>query len=522
MGDRSASHSERPPATANRRELSGLSQRLLRLASSSDPLADFLSEVTRPLLDFFSCDAVELWVKRENAWLHCEARNGNEQTFHVKANPSGKSPPMAIGRVVRPRSLTLPVEAVGEIVGYLKLKRRQQGRFSEKNLESYAEVAQALGLALMNQLAHAALHERVKELTCLYGLAQLVEPPDATLDEILQGIVEKLPPAWQYPNITAARITLDGHTYQTANFSEGRHRQSADIAIGGRRHGEIDVVYVEPRPDLDEGPFLKEERSLIDAVARQIALFVERRRASEEKQRLQGQLRHADRLATIGQLSAGVAHELNEPLGNILAFAQLAEKQPDLPRQTAEDLQKIVAAAMHSREIIKKLMLFARQMPPQKMPVDLNTVVREGLFFLESRAARNGVVVRRRLGRRLPKIVADPSQLHQVLVNLLVNAIHAMPGGGTLGIATRAAKQGVVLVVTDTGDGMSADVLEKIFVPFFTTKDVNEGTGLGLSVVHGIVQAHGGTIAVRSKLGKGTRFEVRLPLDIKPRPSAAD
>jgi two-component system, NtrC family, sensor kinase len=151
-------------------------------------------------------------------------------------------------------------------------------------------------------------------------------------------------------------------------------------------------------------------------------------------------------------------------------------------------------------------------MPPQKTLVDLNAVIQEGLYFLESRCARSGVAIRVRLARRLPRITADPSQLHQVLVNLLVNSIQAMPDGGTLKVATRASNGHVALVVEDDGIGMSEEVLSKIFIPFFTTKDVNEGTGLGLPVVHGIVSSHGGTIAVRSSPGQGARFEIRLPL----------
>ncbi len=167
-----------------------------------------------------------------------------------------------------------------------------------------------------------------------------------------------------------------------------------------------------------------------------------------------------------------MAHELNEPLATILAFAQLAEKQPGIPQQTARDLGKIVKASLHAREIIKKLMFFARQMPPRKKLVDLNGVIEDGLYFLESRCAKSGIRVRRRLSRRIPPIVADPSQLNQVLVDLLVNAVQAMPRGGTLRIATRLSRQCAVLAVEDDGIGMDEEVLKKIFVPFFTTKDV--------------------------------------------------
>jgi len=321
-----------------------------------------------------------------------------------------------------------------------------------------------------------------------------------------------LPPAWQYPEITAARIDLAGHCYATSNFTRSAQRQLAEIVVDGRRHGSIEVVYTDQRPELDEGPFLKEERSLIEAVARQIALIIERRQAAEDKSRLEDQLRHADRLATIGQLSAGVAHELNEPLGNILAFAQLAQKHPELPAQTSQDLEKIVTASLHAREVVKKLMLFARQVPPQKTRVDLNKVVEEGLYFLESRCAKSGVALERNLAPELPQITADPAQLNQVLVNLVVNAIQAMPQGGTLRIATRGSASRVVLRVEDNGVGMGREVLQQIFLPFFTTKDIHEGTGLGLPVVHGIVNSHGGTIGVESRPGRGTRFEIQLPV----------
>jgi len=362
------------------------------------------------------------------------------------------------------------------------------------------------------QAQYGALRERVKELTCLYSLAQLAERPGITVEEILQGIVALLPAAWQYPEITAGRIALDGRSYVTANFKEADQMQSTPIVVTGERRGSIDVVYVEKRPELDEGPFLKEERNLLDGVAQHVALIVERREADEDRFRLQEQLRHAERLATVGQLAAGVAHELNEPLSHILGFAQLARKHPHLPEQVAQDLEKIAATSLHARQIINNLMLFSRQTPPQKTRVDLNTVLEEGLDFLGSRCEGNGITVVQELSPELPEITADASQLRQVFVNLVANAIYAMPGGGTLTITTRASGDRVVLSVEDTGTGMSREALKQIFIPFFTTKDVDEGTGLGLPVVHGIVTSHGGTIHVESDPGQGARFDIELPM----------
>ncbi len=360
--------------------------------------------------------------------------------------------------------------------------------------------------------AKAALTERVKELTCLYGIAQIAGEPGLSLEEIIQDIVEHLPPAWQYPETAYARIILDGISYTTQGFRDCRQKQAAEIIVGGVPRGVVELVYVEEKPDLDEGPFLKEERNLIDAVARQVALIIERKQAEEDKLKLHSQLLHADRLATIGMLAAGVAHELNEPLGNILGFAQLAKKCPGVPASAEHDISKIEAASLHAREIIQKLLVFARQAPPQKTHVNLNQVVEDGLYFFEARCAKEGIELVRKLSGDIPEITADPGQLNQLLVNLVVNALQSMPGAGRITVQTRFCDHNVCLSVEDTGTGMSKEVLDKIFVPFFTTKDVGHGTGLGLPVVYGIVTAHGGSINVESKPGSGTRFEIQLPV----------
>ena len=157
-------------------------------------------------------------------------------------------------------------------------------------------------------------------------------------------------------------------------------------------------------------------------------------------------------------------------------------------------------------------MLFARQTPPKKIQVNLNEVVEEGLYILESRCSKEGIKVVRDLSEKLPEVTADPAQLAQVLVNLVVNSIQAMPKGGELTIQTKVSNSFVLLIVKDTGVGMSENVLKKIFLPFYTTKDVGRGTGLGLSVVHGIVTSHEGSIHVTSKEGQGTTFKIQLPV----------
>lgn len=380
------------------------------------------------------------------------------------------------------------------------------------NQDRYEDNAQAEVLAASAQRAEFDLRERVKELTCLYGILQIAVRPNVSLEDLLQNIVNLLPPAMQHPESAVARITLDHHSYITSNFHESPLKLSADIVVNGKRRGAVEIAYLENTRPSEPGLFLQEERSLIEAVANHVELIVERRQAENDKSRLQDQLQHADRLATIGQLAAGVAHELNEPLANILGFAQLAGKSPGLPAQTEQDIEKIVSSALHAREVIKKLLMFARQMPPTKTRVNLNKIVQESLFFLESRFAKQGIRLILELTPDLPNITADATQLQQVLVNLAVNSLQATPSGGCLTVKTFANDSQVSLVVEDTGTGMTDEVKARLFTPFFTTKDVGQGTGLGLAVVHGIVTSHGGSVDVESKVGHGTRFEINLPI----------
>jgi signal transduction histidine kinase len=411
-----------------------------------------------------------------------------------------------------PSLFLIPLLVNQQSIGLLQLKSNSRNYFKKDKIELYESLARSLEIAAVHRDAQIDLRERVKELTCLYGIARLVSRPGITLEGILRGIVELLPSAWLYPEIACARIVMDGHSYSAPHFREGRYKQTADIVVNEETRGQIEIFYVEEKPELDEGPFMKEERNLLDTVAREVAIIIVRRQAEQEKTKLENQLRHADRLATIGQLSAGVAHELNEPLGNILGFAQLAKKCPGLPQQAELDIEKILTASLNAREVVKKLLIFARKLPPRKTKVNLNQLVEEGLNFFESRCAKEGIELLRSLSPDLPEIPADPAQLNQVMVNLIINALQAMEAGGRLTIRTLARKEHISLIVEDTGIGMDEEVMKQIFTPFFTTKDVGQGTGLGLPVVHGIVTSHGGSIKVESKLNQGSRFEIQLPV----------
>ena len=449
------------------------------------------------------------WTGNQAAIKHAGSTQADKP---ARSGPDRQTPAERTVGVAPYRSFAWIRFSVDErTVGSLQLKSLQRSRFSRKKVEFCERVAETLGLAIANRRAQWALRERVKELTCLYGIGRIAQLAGLSLDEALQRVVELLPPAWQFPEIACARIMLDGRAFTTAGFRDGTDRQSADLLVNSKLRGFIEVVYIKEKPEFAEGPFLAEERSLIDTIAREVALIVERRETEAYQSVLQAQLRHADRLATVGQLAAGVAHELNEPLGSILGFAQLIQKDPELPEGAANDVERIVKASLRAREVIHKLLVFSRQKTPVKARVNLNRIVEEALYFLESRCTTAGIALSSTLAPDLPEINADASQLHQVLVNLVVNSIQAMPDGGRLAIETRADREDVSLSVQDTGLGIRDEIKEKIFTPFFTTKDVDQGTGLGLAVVHGIVTSHGGSIRVESTPGKGARFEIRLP-----------
>jgi len=486
-----------------------LSQSILHVANRGAARIDFLTQISSILLDFLELDALELRLEDGSLAYRWEfaLRPAQWSRFRIVNDVpecnSDAAPYLSVAM--------MPLTVDERITGQFLLKSVQAGRFSEGNRGFYEGVAQTVGLAVASRQAQWALRERVKELTCLYGMGRIAQLPGLSLGDALQQIVELLPPAWQFPEIACARITLDGRDFVSPGFRKGSYCQTAELTISRRVRGVIEVAYLKERVEFAEGPFLPEERSLIDTVAREVALIVERRETEASQATLQAQLRHADRLVTIGQLAAGVAHELNEPLGSILGFAQLMQKGSDLPQAAAKDLEKIVKASLHAREVIHKLLVFSRQKPPVKVRVNLNRVVSDGLYFLESRCARAGIALCSMLAPDLPEIPADASQLHQVVVNLVVNSIQAMPDGGTLTIETNAGTEWVSLSVQDTGAGMTNEVREKMFTPFFTTKDVDQGTGLGLAVVHGIVTSHGGSVRVESAPGKGARFEIRLP-----------
>ncbi len=240
----------------------------------------------------------------------------------------------------------------------------------------------------------------------------------------------------------------------------------------------------------------------------------ERLKIEEQLQQTHLQLVQSEKMASVGKLAAGVAHEINNPLGGILIYASLMlEDMPeDDPKR--EDIKRIVQETTRCKEIVKSLLEFGHQSGPKFEPVDVNRAIVDGLFFLENQAIFHNIEIVKDLDPFLPRVLGNASQLKQVFMNMVVNAADAMSGNGRLTIRTRLSEDESTVTVefTDTGVGIPEENLSKIFDPFFTTKEVGKGTGLGLAVCYGIAEKHGGRIEVDSKVGEGTTFRIILPV----------
>jgi two-component system NtrC family sensor kinase len=252
-----------------------------------------------------------------------------------------------------------------------------------------------------------------------------------------------------------------------------------------------------------------------------VGIFTDLRPRLTMEKRLQEthlQLVSSEKMASLGKLAAGIAHEINNPLGGILIYSSLMmeDLSDDDPRRG--DLARIVQEAGRCKEIVKSLLEFARQTEPKMEPTDINRAINDGLFFLVNQALFLNIHIIKKLDPFLPFVHGNASQLKQVFMNITVNAAEAMHGNGTLTITTSPAlnRKTVFVKFTDTGEGIPEENLTRIFDPFFTTKEVGKGTGLGLATSYGIIEDHEGKIGVKSKVGEGTTFTIELPIHQDP------
>jgi signal transduction histidine kinase/CheY-like chemotaxis protein len=270
-----------------------------------------------------------------------------------------------------------------------------------------------------------------------------------------------------------------------------------------------------------ENAFDQAHLSVLENLAGQAAvaienarLFQETRASLEQLQTAQQLLLQSEKLAAVGQLISGIAHELNNPLTGVVGWTQYLLSQP-LSKDVARHLNTINEQALRASKIVQNLLTFSRQHKPEQRMVNLNEILDSTLALRSYELRVNNIVVERDYAAELPDVAVDPHQIQQVVLNLIINAEQAMlsqRGGGTLAIATRRDGPNIVISVQDDGPGIPHDMLNKIFDPFFTTKPIGVGTGLGLSISFGIIQQHGGRIWAESAPGSGAKFMIELPM----------
>lgn len=368
------------------------------------------------------------------------------------------------------------------------------------------------------------LGERVKELRLLHEAAHLLQHANGVDRLLLSELAARMPAAWFHADDARARIACGGLEATSPGWTATPWIQTAAFSTSSGP-GVLQVAYRHEHPAADEGPFLREERALIDSLAEMLRSHVERHVVEQRRQVVEDQLRQAQKMDALGTLAGGIAHDFNNILAAIRGYGELALLDAPPGGALRESIDEILKACVRARELVRRILLFSQGQQSTLEVMPLGPVVDEALQLLRATLPPR-IEIRFHAAPHLPPVRADATQVHQVVMNLGTNAAYAMreDGGilsvelGAVDVETEAAgfaaelKPGryLRLRVTDTGCGMRPEIRERLFEPFFTTKG-QAGTGLGLSVVHGIVRDHGGTISVTSEPGAGSRFDVHLP-----------
>jgi signal transduction histidine kinase/putative methionine-R-sulfoxide reductase with GAF domain len=473
-------------------------------------------------------------------------------------------------------ALAVPLKYRGKIVGALALESLENNAFSTQDEQLLVVIASHLAGLIENVRLNEETRERARKLQDSVRQLQAVRETalDITgaldLDTLLRrvvlrarelvdargaelGLVEDNGQAvrvvisetpW-YDNIglvmplmagVAGRVAAFGEPVVVADYNAWSGRLLPDRQAPFRAVAGVPLKFTDPASgkvavigtltvldDRLDKEFRQEDLQLLELLAPQVAVSIRNARLYQELQeRIEAQrlaesrLLRSARLAAVGEMAAGVAHELNNPLTTVAGFAELVLE--DLPSGALEreDLELVLREAQRARGVVRRLLDFSRPVENLRVRTDLNDLVGDVLALVNHQARSFGIEIIIELWDQLPWLLVDPNQIKQVLLNLIHNAIQAMPGGGRLTLETRPAQREgrhwLVVAIQDTGEGISPENQERIFEPFFTTR-AGTGTGLGLSISYTIVTDHGGFIEVDSEMGRGSCFSVYLPID---------
>lgn len=354
------------------------------------------------------------------------------------------------------------------------------------------------------------LKERIKELTCLYNVSSYIANCNLyDLDPTFKAIASSLKTAILYSNDAFVELKLGDDLVQAGENSREHIFILSAIKVFNLPYGAIKIGY--PKKSYDNNVFLDEEKQLVRTLATEIGNLIERKQILDKEELTKRQMERADRLSILGEITAGIAHELNTPLASILGFSELLKDRFAKDKEALEDLDKIMNSAIFSREVVKKLMFFSCEMPHHMELVNINPIITEAINLLKPSFSKKDLIYHLNFSEKEIYLRVDAIQLTQVVFNLVINAIYFSPQSGQIFIEIDNEEREVVLIIKDEGKGIPKEISEYIFNPFYTTKPVGEGSGLGLSVVHGIMKSHKGTIKYGTNKPKGTTFTLTFP-----------
>ncbi|WP_433831776.1 sensor histidine kinase [Flavobacterium anhuiense] len=353
------------------------------------------------------------------------------------------------------------------------------------------------------------LREKNKELACLYTIYKTIFKSNSITIQTLDQIIVSTKKAWSYSSECVVELEIKDCCLTTDKLTKNTVFLSNVIIVDKIKYGCIKVHY--PSEKYTTKDFTGDERKLLEIIAIEIGNYIEKCHILGRNAALQQALERMGRLSLLGEMSAGIAHELNTPLGNVLGYAELIKEQNSNPEIDA-DLSIIINSIVYSREIVKKLMFFSSEMPQKRELQELKPIIDFSLSILKSNFQNKEIKYELIVKDSAIMANIDSVQITQVVLNLLINGIYASPEKSTIKIIIEDDAENLYLKIEDNGTGVPDSIKEKIFEPFFSTKPINYGCGLGLSLVQSIIKNHNGEITLQNNFPNGSIFTIRIPL----------
>jgi PAS domain S-box-containing protein len=396
----------------------------------------------------------------------------------------------------------VPCRAKGRVIAWLGIGRTRRGDYlTSEDIDLLQGVSDYVGIAVENATLYQSLEIKATQYESLKDFSEnIVESIGVGVMVEAEGRII----AWNraLEELTGrSRREMIGKASEEAIPRPSLERLRTERNLYKHRWGDL-VVNFASTPLLDKTGATTGRLVIVDDIT--------------ERVRLEDQLVENDKLTSMGLLAAGVAHEVNTPLAVISSYSQILRKQLSPGDERNRLMDRIIKQTFRASEIVNNLLSFSRTNATEFVELDVHQVVTETLSLLEHQLRQAGIVVERDLAAEVPLAFGNPGKMQQVFLNLFLNARDAMSGGGTLRLRTETTGSRLQVWIEDTGTGVSQENIRRIYDPFFTTKERGKGTGLGLSVSYGIIQEHGGAIAVESEPGRGTTFRLEFPLARKP------